>query len=244
MYTDTVTIGQTSFAGQAVELATQVSDQFSRDGDNDGLLGLAFDSINTVKPTAQKTFFTNVIPSLSGPLFTVDLRKGAPGTYDFGFVDDAKHTGEVTYVDVDSSQGFWTFTSSGYSIGGEAQSSSPIRGIADTGTTLLYLPDDIVDSYYGAVQGAKNDQQQGGYTYPCAAELPEISFEIDSYTAVVPGTFITYAPVDTSGQTCFGGLQSSTGIGINIFGDIFLKSQFIVFQGGESPRLGFASKDL
>ncbi|KAL8896820.1 MAG: hypothetical protein Q9207_007524 [Kuettlingeria erythrocarpa] len=244
VYTDTVTIGQTSFAGQAVELATQVSDQFSRDGDNDGLLGLAFDSINTVKPTAQKTFFTNVIPSLSNPLFTVDLRKGAPGTYDFGFVDDAKHTGVVTYVNADSSQGFWTFTSSGYSIGSGALSRSSIRGIADTGTTLLYLPDSIVNAYYRTVQGAKNDQQQGGYTYPCAAQLPSISFKIGSYTAVVPGNYITYAPVDSSGRTCFGGLQSSTGIGINIFGDIFLKSQFVVFQGGSSPRLGFAAKEL
>ncbi len=184
------------------------------------------------------------ISALSNPLFTVDLRKGAPGTYDFGFVDDAKHTGAVTYVNVDSSQGFWTFTSSGYAIGGGALSRSSIRGIADTGTTLLYLPDSIVNSYYRTVQGAKNDQQQGGYTYPCAANLPNISFKIGSYTAVVPGNYITYAPVDASGRTCFGGLQSSTGIGINIFGDIFLKSQFVVFQGGSSPRLGFASKDL
>lgn len=242
VYTDTVTVGQTSFAGQAVELAQQVSTQFQQDVGNDGLLGLAFDSINTVKPTQQKTFFSNVLPSLSAPLFTVDLKKGAPGTYDFGFIDDNKHTGDVTFVDVDSSQGFWTFTASGYSVGGGADSGSPIEAIADTGTTLLYLPDDIVSAYYGAVDGSQNDQQQGGYTYPCSAALPDISFGIGGYNAVVPGSYVNYAPVDNSGTTCFGGIQSSNGIGINIFGDIFLKSQFVVFQGGASPQLGFAAK--
>ena len=242
VYTDTVTVGQTSFTGQAVELATQVSDQFQQDAGNDGLLGLAFDTLNTVKPTAQKTFFTKVLPSLSAPLFTVDLKKGAPGTFDFGFIDDAKHTSDVTFVNVDHSQGFWGFTSSGYAVGDGSLSSSSIEAIADTGTTLLYLPDDIVDAYYGAVDGAKNDQQQGGYTYPCDAALPDISFGIGGYTAVVPGSYVNYAPVDDSGTTCFGGIQSSNGIGINIFGDIFLKSQFVVFQGGDNPQLGFAAK--
>ncbi|KAL8947323.1 MAG: hypothetical protein Q9222_006379 [Ikaeria aurantiellina] len=241
VYTDTVTVGQTSFAGQAVELAQRVSAQFQQDVDNDGLLGLAFDSLNTVQPTAQKTFFSNVLPSLSAPLFTVDLKKGTPGTFDFGFVDDAKHTGEVTYVDVDSSQGFWTFSTGDVSVGSQSVSGS-IDGIADTGTTLLYLPDDIVEAYYGAVDGATNDQQQGGFTYACDADLPDISFSIGGYTAVVPGSYVNYAPIDESGTTCFGGIQSSSGIGLNIFGDIFLKSQFVVFQGGDSPQLGFAAK--
>ena len=243
VYTDTVTVGQTTFANQAVELAEQVSIQFQQDAGNDGLLGLAFSSINTVKPQQQLTFFDNVKSSLSAPLFTADLQKGKPGTYAFGTIDDSAHTGDITYVDVDTSRGFWGFTADGYSVG-RTTGGAITRAIADTGTTLLLVDDSVVSDYYNNVKGAKNDQSQGGYTYPCSTTLPDITFSIGGYQATVPGSYVNYAPIDSSGTTCFGGIQSNTGIGFSIFGDIFLKSQFVVFEGASTPRLGLAPKPL
>ena len=61
-----------------MELASTISSEFQRD-QSDGLLGLAFSSINTVSPDKQKTFFTNAEGSLNSPLFAVDLKKGQPG---------------------------------------------------------------------------------------------------------------------------------------------------------------------
>jgi aspergillopepsin I len=74
VYADDVTIGGLTVSNQAVEAAQQVSSQFSQDSSIHGLLGLAFDSLNSVQPQAQPTWFDNVQSSLDSPLFTVDLK--------------------------------------------------------------------------------------------------------------------------------------------------------------------------
>jgi aspergillopepsin I len=60
----------------------------------------------------------------------VSLKYHAPGTYDFGFIDSSKHTGQITYTDVDNSQGFWMFTADGYAVGNSGSNGNQISGIA------------------------------------------------------------------------------------------------------------------
>ncbi|WPH01338.1 Aspartic protease SNP2 [Acrodontium crateriforme] len=245
VYTDKVVVGPVTATKQAVEAATSVSSAFSSDTDNDGLLGLAFSSINTVSPKAQKTFFDTVKSSLSKPLFAANLKKGTAGTYDFGYIDSSKYTGSLTYVNADSSQGFWGFTGGSYATGSGSYSGSIGSAIADTGTTLLYIPSAAVTSYYKKVSGAVNSDADGGYVFPCSATLPDWHVKIGSGTFTVPGSYINYAPTDSTGETCYGGIQSNTGIGLSIFGDIFLKAHYVVFDqtnGVSSPRLGFAKQ--
>ena len=76
VYTDKVTIGNLTVT-QAVEVAQTVSSQFTADAELDGLLGLAHSTLNTVRPTQQKTFFDNVKSTLDAPVFTVDLKAKA-----------------------------------------------------------------------------------------------------------------------------------------------------------------------
>lgn len=236
VYTDSVTVGGITAPSQAVEAAQTISSQFQQDTNNDGLLGLAFSSINTVQPQAQTTFFDSVKASLDQPLFAVALKHNTPGVYDFGFVDSSKYTGSIAYTSVDNSQGFWSFNVDGYTAG--TRSGGGFSGIADTGTTLLLLDDSIVSAYYSQVSGAKNSQTAGGYVFDCSATLPDFSVNIGSYTATVSGSLINYGASGV-GSTCLGGIQSNSGIGFSIFGDIFLKSQYVVFDSA-GPQLGFA----
>lgn len=76
VYYDTVSIGGLGVAGMAVEVATQVSSEFTADSDIDGLLGLGFSNLNTVSPTQQQTFFDKAKGQLDSALFTVDLKAG------------------------------------------------------------------------------------------------------------------------------------------------------------------------
>ena len=53
---------------------------------------------------------------------------------------------------------------------------------------------------------------------------------------------MNYSTTGFDDGNCVGGLQSSDAIRINICGNILLKSQFFIFEGGGSPRLGFDTK--
>lgn len=77
VYLDRVTIGGLVVQDQAVETAQQVSQSFTAETAIDGLVGLGFSSLNTVSPTAQKTWFDNVKSKLDAPLFAVDLKFNA-----------------------------------------------------------------------------------------------------------------------------------------------------------------------
>lgn len=243
VYTDTVTVGGIAVSGQAVELAEQVSSQFSQDTANDGLLGLAFSSINTVQPQSQTTWFQSGINdgAFAQNVFTVDLKHQEPGSYDFGYIDDSKYSGSITYTAVDNSQGFWEFTGTGYQVGSGEFTSASIDAIADTGTTLLLMDDDIVSAYYAQVQGAENDSSQGGYVFPCSASLPDFGLGIGDATSTIPGSLMSLGSVGDGSDNCFGGIQSNQGIGLSIYGDVWLKSVLAIFDA-DNTQLGWAPK--
>lgn len=246
VYQDTVNVGGVTVTSQAVESAQTVSSQFQSDVGSSGLLGLALSSVNTVQPQPQKTFFDNAKADLAAPVFTVNLKKGKAGNYNFGYINQSEYSGAISYQNIITSHGFWEIVGSGYAIGSGSFVSTNIDAIMDTGTTLLYLPQSIVEAYYAQVPGSSNSATYGGYVFPCsqASSLPNFIFGVGSYRGLIPGSYMNYAPADRYGTTCFGGAQLNTGIGFSIFGDILMKSQFVVFNGASPPQIGFAAKPL
>jgi hypothetical protein len=263
---DTVDIGGATVTQQAIGLPTLVADSFVSDVSSNGLVGLAFSALNTVQPQQQKTFFANVVNDLEQPVFTANLKHGVAGAYEFGNIDDTQFTGSLTQVPVDSSQGFWEFATTQIAVGSEQVQT--VQGgsgtaIADTGTSLLIVDDAVVDAYYTQVDGAQNSASAGGVIFPCTSTLPSLSLAVgDSYMAVIDGSLLNFsdagtdqetgenceffysvplwpASTDTFSTVCFGAVQSNAGAGIQIFGDIFFKSQFVAFDAS-GPSLGVA----
>lgn len=194
---DTVNIGGASVDQQAIELATDVTGSFVRDANSDGLLGLAFSSINAVKPTKQKTFFDNIMPSLAEPVFTANLRHAEVGAYEFGRIDKSKFIGDLAYTPVDSSRGFWQFTSNSFAVGnGSVQTNDQASpAIADTGTTLMMVDDAVAQAYWGQVEGAGLDPDLKAFVFPCDAELPDFHVALgEKYMATIPGDLMNFSP--------------------------------------------------
>jgi aspergillopepsin I len=244
VFIDKVAVGELSVPNQAVEAATTVSRTFTRDNANDGLLGLAFSKLNTVKPTAQKTWFDNIRPKLAAPVFTSALKRRQIGTYDFGFIDKSKYKGDIHWVNVKGTKGFWDFQPTSYQIGDKEETATSINAIADTGTSLWYLPSKVANAYWAAVPGASYNTLQAGFTFPCASKLPDLSLTITGKRIVVPGINMNYQAISQS--TCYGGIQRDTGMPFSIFGDVFLKGMFVAFEApiGGQARIGFAPQSL
>ncbi len=196
--TDTVNIGGATVTGQAVELPTALTASFVDDTNSNGLVGLAFPKLNTVKPVQQNTFFANAMDTLAEPVFTADLRHDAVGAYEFGAIDSTKFNGPLSWAAINTTAGFWQFSSQSFAVGTGAVMTVPGgQAIADTGTTLMLVNAAIVNAYYSQVLGAVNNETVGGVTFPCDADLPNLQVDIGgNYMALIRADDINFAPVD------------------------------------------------
>ncbi|KIW33826.1 uncharacterized protein PV07_00645 [Cladophialophora immunda] len=240
---DEVDIGGATVSAQAIGLPDNVADSFVTDSASNGLVGLAFSQLNTIQPTQQKTFFDNVLPDLTLPVFTAQLKSGAVGAYEFGNIDTSAFSGQLATAPVDSSRGFWEVDSTSAAVQGQTVDISGGTAILDTGTSLMLVPDEMLTAYWGTVDGAQVSQDAGGIIFPCNTSLPDLQVAIGNHMATVQGDGMNFANVgadtETGEQFCFGGLQSNQGLPFAIYGDVFFKSQFVVFDGS-TPSISVA----
>ncbi|PMB70010.1 hypothetical protein BM221_004658 [Beauveria bassiana] len=241
VYVDRAAIGPLGYDRQAIQVATGISKEIARDGFISGILGMASSNANTVTPTKQLTLLDNIKDSLARPIFTANLKKGLPGNYNFGYINQSEYTGDIAYTPIDQAQPYWQIKLSGYQLGQDPFQTQEISGIVDTGTTLTMVPKNIVDDYYNKLPGSYFDEKSGNMMFPCELPLPDFVFGIgESYRGRVPGHYINYAR--HTDKFCYGGLQSSENIPFAVFGDILLKAQFVVFDRG-NMTVGFANKE-
>lgn len=198
--TDNVKIGTITVVGQAVELPSTVSTQFSGDTNSDGIVGLGFSQFgNSIRPSPMPTFFENAAPKLKEHVFTANLKVGSPGQYEFGTIDGSAYRAPLAYATVNSSGGLWQFDLSQYAVAGDTYEGVTSPAIADTGSSLLMLDPAIVNNYYAQVPTSTDDLQ--GKIFPCDTALPDFSFGIGSSMATIQGSLLNYTSVPgTSGK--------------------------------------------
>jgi len=248
--TDNINLGGLVVENQAIELAETLSDQFVQ-STGDGLLGLAWGSINTVSPKAVATPVDNMITQEDIPkeaeLFTAylgswrDANEPDKGEsfYTFGYIDqDVLQAAGVTepyYVPVDNSQGFWSFESASATVNGKTITRSGNTAIADTGTTLALVDDATCEAIYDAIPGSKFDKTQQGYIFPSdttADNLPVVTFAVGDKQFTVQKEDLGFA--DAGNGMVYGGIQSRGDMTFDILGDTFLKGIYAIFDQGNT----------
>ncbi|KAF2729645.1 aspartic proteinase precursor [Polyplosphaeria fusca] len=253
---DNVTLGGLCVENQAIELASKLSPQFINSA-GDGLLGLAFGKINTVKPKPVATPVENMITQSDiapeAELFTCylgswrdnDEADKGESFYTFGYIDDEvleRCKAQPHYVPIDSSNGFWQFESASATLNGKTLDRSGNTAIADTGTSLCLLDDAICTAFYAAIPGAKFDAKQQGWVFPVDThedKLPTFSLSVGGRQFVIQKE--DYGFARCGGGMQYGGIQSRGKSSFDVLGDTWLKAVYVIFDLGKK-RLGVVQR--
>ena len=241
---DVLSLGGLTIKEQAIQLAAAPSPQFSH-GTMDGIMGLAFRKLNTIhfegKPFPHATPAENAwrqedIPVEAGvftcAVYSTRDPEGDKSFYTFGWIDRylVQQSGaEIAWTALDEASGLWMFPSERATVGGTPVPRPGNKAIADSGTALVLLSDNVCRELYAQIRGAEYSERDQGYTVPrdiTLDELPELSVAIGGTEFAIQKQDLVFAPLDEN--RWYGGVQSRGENPFDILGDTFLKSVYAV----------------
>ncbi|KAL5601203.1 uncharacterized protein BROUX77_005452 [Berkeleyomyces rouxiae] len=251
-YTERVSISGLTIKEQLIQVAETVPSGFHDLPSVSGVIGMGIPNSDSMSFYPDYGIVRNARHQLDKQLFTVDMKHCSTGEVEFGYFDENTFGDLVGYSEVDSSQGYWNFTShilGGVDVDDDDFDESLINDerleyvVADTASDLLMLPLKYVEEYYGKVENAKYNKEHAGYVFPCVSQLPDFIFLSDGSSVGIPGRYLKLNQVDEEADFCFGALQPSDELGVNVFGSPAFKSALVVFDL-HSYQIGWGSKDL
>lgn len=235
---DTVAFGGVSLRNQQFGIGYTSSSA-------EGILGIGY-AINevAVQSTDGRTY-PNVPQSLlddghistnAYSLWLNDL-DASTGSILFGGVNTDKYTGSLQTIPIVKEQGVYAefiiaLTAVGHNgNAGSIASNQAIPALLDSGSSLMYLPNDIAQSIYDAV-GAKYNSQEGVAFVDCNAgnSNETIDFTFSSPTIKVAlNELVITAGVDRGQEICILGIGPA-GSSTPVLGDTFLRSAYVVYD--------------
>ena len=241
--------GAVSLNNFNVDLISSVSDPNFIGAAFDGIVGMGFPSISTVKAKL-------LVPSLFeanqtvANLFTIYFApNGDGGILTIGEVTPSMFSGSLVYMPL-VAQDYWTIKLKSVLIG----NSGVLNGgsaIIDSGTSLILGPSSTINRILSAIRSVTRasvtyNNNLGIYTIPCAsvATIPDLVIKLAGkdqieHTFTLPGASLILDSV-SDGINCPIGLASmNSGYPNWILGDVFLRQFFSVFDY-TNARVGLA----
>lgn len=165
--------------------------------------------------------------------------------FTFGYIDEdvlARCGTDIHYVPIDSSKGFWQFNSESATINDVPIDRAGNTAIADTGTTLALVSDELCKAIYAQIPDAKFDKKQQGWVFPVntpADQLPKVTVAVGDKQFEIQKEDFGFAKCGNGMQ--YGGIQSRGDSKFDILGDTWLKAVYAVFDQGKK-RLGVVQR--
>jgi len=158
-------------------------------------------------------------------------------------IDSNHYTGDLLYVPV-TRKAYWQFTVDSIEVNAEKLSAN-FEAIADTGTSLIAGPTEVVDRLNRAI-GAEKNPMNGQWMVDCKnlGNMPSVTFNIAGKPfKLTPDQYVMKVkPIPTRDITLclsgFAGMDMPQGP-MWILGDVFISQYYTVFDQGK-VRVGFA----
>ncbi|OCL12699.1 candidapepsin-4 precursor [Glonium stellatum] len=211
----------------------------------EGILGIGY-TVNEVQvnraggqayPNLPQLLANNkIINSNAYSLWLNDL-DASTGSILFGGVDTEKYTGSLQTLPIIPEQGVYAefiIALTGMGVNGKAGSlfdNETVPVLLDSGSSLMYLPDDLVTSLYSQFN-AQYDSSQGAAFVDCnlANDATTLDFTFSSPTISVPMNELVIVAGYQRGQpVCILGIGPA-GQSTCVLGDTFLRSAYVVYD--------------
>mmetsp|Transcript_40046 Transcript_40046/g.86360 ORF Transcript_40046/g.86360 Transcript_40046/m.86360 type:complete len:447 (+) Transcript_40046:74-1414(+) len=154
----------------------------------DGILGLAFQALSQ-DPQAN-TFIANLQDQdgVDRAMFAFYLGDESDGELAIGGYneDRMQNPNEINWVPL-AMPAYWLIAMDQVKFGDTVITTGQTGGIMDTGTSLIYGPEDQVMSMIDAIPGAELIPQLQLYLIPCETDLPDLEFQIGGQPYNIPG---------------------------------------------------------
>ncbi|KAF9986814.1 hypothetical protein BGZ75_001361 [Mortierella antarctica] len=248
VYNETVEIARVIAMEQFIGLANNVTSSNPESNETPvGLLGLAFQSISVIDaPTFMDTAFQQ--KKIKTNVFSLYLPSIGDGEITLGGINQARFSGDMTYAPV-TNKTFWFFEITNLTFGnatigkgspknGQSDGGRSLKGIMDSGTSLIILGNEDVKKFYSGRTDAKVFNKQY-WSIPCQAMQP-----ID-ITLASGAKFSISKDKANLGKTAAGSDQCVVAVaGGGLDGEVlvglsFMSSHYVVFDK-DSSLIGIA----
>eukprot|EP00584_Thalassiosira_punctigera_P005285 CAMPEP_0172539184 /NCGR_PEP_ID=MMETSP1067-20121228/10441_1 /TAXON_ID=265564 ORGANISM="Thalassiosira punctigera, Strain Tpunct2005C2" /NCGR_SAMPLE_ID=MMETSP1067 /ASSEMBLY_ACC=CAM_ASM_000444 /LENGTH=445 /DNA_ID=CAMNT_0013324829 /DNA_START=87 /DNA_END=1424 /DNA_ORIENTATION=- len=168
----------------------------------DGILGLSFPGIS--RNAGVKTFIANLHEKAGAAkaMFAFYLGDEADGELAIGGYNEdlMQDPDNINWVPIER-PAYWLIAMDQVKFGDTVITTEKTGAIMDTGTSLLYGPQDQVDQITSAFEGARYVPRLSLYNIPCDTDIPNLEFQIGGQAYNIPGDNLMIT--DDSNKYCF-----------------------------------------